>query len=139
MRKNAAQSARCPHGMNRALCVSDNAIRMKVRLKPVPEALSPTQEGASKMRTGIAGRFTHYLEQKHWESTQLEDDDYQLEVHPVHGSIEAGFTLWQRRTDGRLDLVTSGHTYEGALVTAENSALDLSDDILNRLDHLLGG
>lgn len=91
-----------------------------------------TGEGMS-----TADKLTHFLEQKRWESTQLENDDYQIEIHPVHGSLEAGFTLWRRRTGGQLDLVTSGHTYEGRLVTAENEVLALPDDILNAMDHLV--
>jgi hypothetical protein len=105
-----------------------------VVVRTVRTRLGGTREDA----LSTTDRLIEHLGAVGWTSTEVTNDDYRLEIHPVHDKQEAGFTLWRRLTDGRLDLIVSGHTDQGLLVNAENYPLELPEETADTLDALLG-
>ena len=77
------------------------------------------------------------IQRANWHATTIDSDDYRLELHEVHGLTEVGFVLWRKRNDDQLDLITSGHTYQGVLVGSELEPLKMSDGTQNTIMELL--
>jgi hypothetical protein len=77
------------------------------------------------------------IQRANWQETSIESDDYRLELHEVHGLTEVGFVLWRKRDDEHLDLITSGHTFQGKLVGSELEPLGLTDATENTIMELL--
>ena len=78
-----------------------------------------------------------YLADHAWQSTEVANDDYQLELHPGTDRLVAGFTLWQRRPDGRLDLLASGYSDGERLLNADGRALVVPEEVERGIGALL--
>lgn len=79
------------------------------------------------------------IQRANWQATTIDSDDYRLELHEVHGLTEVGFVLWRKRSDEQLDLITSGHTYQGDLVGSELEPLEMTDGTHDTIMELLAG
>jgi len=85
----------------------------------------------------LAKQLVRLMMRRRWQPVDVVADGYRLEVRPYHGKIEAGFILWKVGEDGRLQPVTSGHTENGHLLTAEGFRLDVPRETARRIEHLL--
>lgn len=78
------------------------------------------------------------IERESWQPVSIETDVYKLDLHEVHGLTEVGFILWRKRNDGQLDLISSGHTFQGELVSAEEKPLRMTSGTHDTIADLLG-
>lgn len=71
------------------------------------------------------------------QAVEVTGDGYLLEVHPLHGKLGAGFTLSRRLSDGDWEVVATGHTDGGGLVTEQGEPLTLPDEVVGTIAALL--
>ena len=78
------------------------------------------------------------IERERWKPLSIDADGYTLELHEVHAMTEVGFVLWRKRDDGQLDLITSGHTFQGRLLGSEEESLELTGGTEETIVKMLG-
>ena len=84
-----------------------------------------------------ASKLMQRIQRSNWQTTIIENEDYRLELHEVHGLTEVGFVLWRKRGHDDLDLITSGHTFQGQLVGSELEPLGITDGTHDTIMELL--
>ena len=78
------------------------------------------------------------LAERRWQPVEIERGDQRLELHPVHGKLGAGFTLWERAGDGTWVVRATGHTENGRVVDSSGVPVSLPDEISDQIAGLLG-
>ncbi|HET9016099.1 MAG TPA: hypothetical protein VFN57_10915 [Thermomicrobiaceae bacterium] len=77
------------------------------------------------------------LAERGWVPVEIEQGDQRLELHPVHGKLGAGFTLWERSADGTWEVRATGHTENGRVVDSSGDPLPLPREISDQIEGLL--
>ncbi len=84
-----------------------------------------------------ASKLMQRIQRENWKPTTIETDEYKLDLHQVHALTEVGFVLWRKGSGSKLNLITSGHTFQGKLVGSEEEPLGLTDGTYGTIERLL--